>query len=450
MQTPSHVLRVTGWHKTYQTIAYAQGIYLYDTQGKRYLDAIAGTHVNTIGHGCAEIGAAMAEQAQKISFVHKAVFTSEPQEELARVIAQLAPSGMQRVCFATGGSTANEIALQMAQYYQMEKGRTRASKVISRWHSYHGRTIATLSLSGNISVRRNLPLSHLDFPHIPAPTCYHCPFGKQYPDCGLACADALATTIEQEGPESVAAFIAEPIIGGSGSAVVPPLGYYERIREICDRYDILFIAEEIITGFGRTGKNFGSDHWNAIPDIITAGKGLSSGYAPIAAIIVHDKVADTLINGKRQGIPTFTTYSGHPISCAAAVAVQNYVKQHDLVARGALIGEYLKNALLELAQQEPLIGEVRGKGMMLGVEFVQDRATHQPFPRTTKLVGTIVSTALRHGLVLRGQVGTGTTPDGDHILISPPLVITEAECDELVGLLATTIAEVKLSLKINV
>ena len=447
--TESNVFRVTGWHKTYQTAAYGEGIYLYDTDGKHYLDGIAGTHVNTIGHGVEAIGEAMAEQARKVAFVHKALFTSEPQEELASVIAQLAPEGMNRVSFATGGSTANEMAIQMAQYYQVEKGRHQGRKIIARWHSYHGRTIATLSLSGNMFVRRNMPLSTMDFPHIAAPTCYHCPFGKQYPTCELACANALATTIEQEGPDSVAAFIAEPIIGGAGSAVVPPPGYYERIREICDFYDILFIAEEVITGFGRTGKNFGSDHWNAVPDIITSAKALSSGYAPIAAIIVHDKVCDTLINGKRQGIPVFTTYSGHPVSCAGALAVQKHVAEHDLVARGAVMGDYLKNALLRLAEREPLIGEVRGKGMMIGVEFVKNRATHEPFPRATKLVGSIVNTAFNNGLILRGQPGTGTTADGDHILISPALIITEAQCDELVNILATSIEEVKASLGVE-
>ncbi|MGV6808427.1 MAG: aminotransferase family protein [bacterium] len=446
----SHVFRVTGWHKAYQTATHGEGVYLYDQTGKRYIDAIAGTHVNTIGHGVTEIGEAMAAQAQKVAFVHKAKFTSEPQEALASMIADLAPEGMNRVSFATGGSTANEMAIQMAQYYQVEKGRHGRRKIIARWHSYHGRTIATLSLSGNLFVRRNMPLSQMDFPHIPAPTCYHCPYQKTYPSCDLACANALATTIEQEGPTSVAAFIAEPIIGGAGSAVVPPAGYYERIREICDAYDILFIAEEVITGFGRTGKNFGCDHWAATPDIITSAKALSSGYAPIAAIIVHDKICDTMINGQRQGMPTFTTYSGHPVSCAAALAVQRYVAQYDLVAQGAKVGAYLKAALKKLAERETLIGDVRGKGMMIGVEFVKNRATHQSFPRALGLVEQIVNHAFEQGLILRGQPGTGMHVDGDHILISPALIMTEMQCDELVAVFASSIEAAKAQLNVEI
>jgi len=448
-QNESNVFRVTGWHKDYPTADYGEGIYLYDTDGKQYLDTIGGTHVSSIGYGVEEIADAMARQARKVNFVHKAQFTSEPQEALATAIAEMAPEGMNRVTFATGGSTANEMAIQMAQYYQMEKGRAGRRKIIARWHSYHGRTIATLSLSGNMFVRRNQPLSQLDFPHIQAPHCYQCPFNLSYPSCNLKCADELATCIEQEGPDSVAAFIAEPIIGGVGSAIVPPVGYYERIREICDYYDILFIAEEVITSFGRTGKNFGINHWNVTPDIITSAKALSSGYAPIAALIVHDHICETFFAGKRAGIPVFTTYSGHPISCAAALAVQHYIAEHDLIHQCEQRGNYLKKSLQQLAEREPLIGDVRGKGLMLGVEFVADRETHKPFPMDKKFVRNLVATALKKGLILRGQHGSGTEVNGDHILISPAFIISEAQCDELVCLLEESIQEVKKNLQLK-
>jgi len=448
--TPSHLFRVVDWTKSFLTADYGEGVYLYDTDGKRYLDAIGGTHVITVGYGVEEIADAIAEQARKACFVHKAHFTSEPQEHLATVVAEMSPPEMDaRVCFATGGSTANEVAIQMAQYYQVETGHPGRRKIIARWHSYHGRTIATLSLSGNLFVRRNMPLSQLDFPHIQAPHCYQCPYQLSYPDCGLACANELATTIEQEGPDSVAAFIAEPIIGGAGSAIVPPPGYYEKIREICDFYQILFISEEVITGFGRTGKNFGIEHWNAVPDIITSSKTLSSGYAPIASISVHKKVWETFMGGKRSGIPTFMTYSGHPISCAAALAVQNYIAKHQLINRCEMMGKYLKEAIQKLAERESLIGDVRGKGLLIGVEFVQNRETHQPFPRATKLVGNIVQVALGQGLILRGQPGTGTSVDGDHILISPPFIINKAQCDELVEILASSIKQAKSMLNLS-
>lgn len=449
-QTDSNVFRVTGWNKDYITADHGKGIYLFDSEGKQYLDAIGGTHVSSIGYGVEAIAEAMAEQSNKVNFVHKALFTSQAQEDLATNIAEMAPEGMSRVSFATGGSTANEMAIQMAQYYQMEKDRPHRRKTIARWHSYHGRTIATLSLSGNMFVRRNMPITQMDFPHIQAPSCYQCPYKKTFPECNLQCAEELKTCIEQEGPDSVSSFIAEPIIGGAGSAIVPPPGYYERIREICDEYDILFISEEVITSFGRTGKNFGIEHWGATPDIITSAKALSSGYAPIAALIVHDKISDTLMSGKRAGIPVFTTYSGHPISCAAALAVQHYIAEHDLINQCASRGVYLKSRLQQLAAREPLIGDVRGEGLMLGLEFVADLETHKPFPRSTQLVGNLVKTALDNGLIIRGQPGTGTEANGDHIMLSPPFIISESECDDIVMLLEKSIQQVKAELQLGI
>lgn len=272
----------------------------------------------------------------------------------------------------------------------------------------------------------------LSFPHIQSPHCYRCPFGGVYPACQLACAEELSRAIEQEDPNSIAAFIAEPIIGTTGGAIVPPPGYYEAIRRICDQYDILFIADEVVTGFGRTGLNFGIEHWQAIPDIITSAKGLSSGYAPIGAVIVHKRVWETFERSKRHTISLRLTYSGNPMSCAAALAVQNYVIRHNLIHRCAQMGAYLKNKLQQLAGRNPFIGDVRGLGLLIGVEFVQDRTTRSTFPRSLKFQERVVESALEFGLVLAGGSGTGVRPDGDHIMITPPFVITERQCDELV------------------
>ncbi|MBF0238360.1 MAG: aminotransferase class III-fold pyridoxal phosphate-dependent enzyme [SAR324 cluster bacterium] len=424
-----------------------EGVYIYDTDGKRYLDGIGGTHVVSIGHGVPEIAEAMAEQSRKIAFVNKMQFAHESQEQLADVIIDMAPEGMDRVAFATGGSVANELALLIARHYHIEQGNSQKWKIIGRWHSYHGRTVAALSMSGSVFVQRDVMAPYeLNFPHIHAPHCYQCPFQLTHPDCALACADELATTIEKEGPDTVAAFIAEPIIGGAGSGIVPPPGYYERIREICDQYDVLFISEEVVTGFGRTGKNFGIEHWNAIPDIITGAKGLSSGYAPIGATIVHKRIWELFVKNNKDTIPAWVTYSGHPVSCATALAVQNYIVRHNLIERCASMGLYLKKELEKLAGREPLIGNVRGKGLLIGIEFVQDQTTHQPFPRSMKLTEQVVQKALDNGLILRGRFGTGTGKDGDHILISPPFVITESECDELVATLESSIAQVKRSM----
>lgn len=441
----SHVFYALGLNNSYPRIERGKGVYVYDNAGKSYLDGIGGTHVVTIGHGVTEIAEAIAEQASKVCFVNKVQFTTEAQERLAEVIASMAPEGMGRVAFTTGGSTANEIAFQIARYYHKERGKPNKRRMIGRWHGYHGRTVATLAMSGSMFVRGDLAYD-LGFPHIQAAHCYQCPFNLTYPNCQLACAEDLATTIEQEGPDTIAAFIAEPIVGGAGSGIVPPPDYYQKIREICDFYDVLFVAEEVITGFGRTGKNFGIEHWNVIPDLISTAKGLSSGYATIGAVIVHNRIWETLKNGKQKAYPISLTYAGHPISCAAALAVQNYIAKHNLIERCAVMGNYLKEELEKLADREPLIGDVRGKGLLIGLEFVRDRQTHQPFPRSMHLTETIVRTALEKGLIIRGRFGTGTRRDGDHILISPPFIVTENECDELVAILESSIKQVKQSL----
>jgi adenosylmethionine-8-amino-7-oxononanoate aminotransferase len=444
----SHVFFGQGWNHDYRVADYGEGVYLYDTEGRRYLDAVGGTHVVSIGHGVAEVAEAMAAQARKVGFVNKTQFTCEAQERLAEAVAKLAPEGMERVTFVTGGSIGNEMALLMAQHYQRERGSPGKCRIIGRWHSYHGRTIAGAAMSGSMAIRRGIAPYDLGFPHIQPPYCLRCPYQKQYPGCGLACAEELARVIEQEGPGTIAAFIAEPIIGGAGSAIVPPPGYYEKIREICDRYQVLFIAEEVITGFGRTGKNFGSDHWRAVPDLIVATKALSSGYAPIGALIVHERVWRAFSEGKSKMVPAFVTYSGHPVSCAAALAVQEYIARHGLVERCARMGAYLKQGLQRLAEREPLIIDVRGEGLMLGVEFGQSRATLQPFPRALGVLEKITRAAFERGLILRGRAGTGFGLDGDHILITPPFVIDEAQCDELLGLLEASLAEARQSLGI--
>jgi adenosylmethionine-8-amino-7-oxononanoate aminotransferase len=422
----------------------SHGIYLIDSTGRKYLDAIGGTHVVSIGYGVPEITKAIAAQSDDINFVHKIRFTTSAQEELADLIIDIAPDGMDRVAFSTGGSTSNEIALLIARYYHIERGNPGKYRIIGRWHSYHGRTIAALSMSGSLFARRSdMGPYDLNFPHIQAPHCYQCPYQQTHPGCNLACATELARTIEQEGPDTISAFIAEPIVGGAGSAITPPPGYYEKIKEICEHFDVLFISEEIVTGFGRTGKNFGIEHWNAIPDIITTAKGLSSGYAPIGAAIIHKRIWDAFKDERKGQIPAWVTYSGHPISCAAALAVQKYIIQHDLVNHCAQMGQYLKGKLKELAKRQELIGDIRGKGLLIGVEFVQDRKTHEPFPRSKHLTEKILNTAFEKGLVLRGRFGTGTRREGDHMLLSPPFIISKAECDELVSILESTLEDVK-------
>lgn len=429
---------------------YGEGVYIYDENGNRYLDAIGGTHVNGIGYGVQEVADAMAEQAKKLNFVHKVAFTSDAQEQLADKVIAMAPEGMTKVTFVTGGSLGVEMAVQIARYYHLAKGNDGKVKVIGRWHGYHGRTMTALALSGSLFVQGD-KMAHYaaHTPRIQAPHCYKCPLKLQYPSCQLACADELERTILQEGAHTVSAFIAEPVGGGANSAITPPAGYYERIREICDKYDVLFISEEVITGFGRTGKPFGIQHWDCVPDMIIGTKGLSSGYAPIGAVIVHGRIWDTFIETNTMGIPAWVTYSGHPISCAAALAVQNYIEEHNLIERCAAMGDYLRSELEELAKREPIIGDIRGKGLQIGIEFVQDRETRQSFPRSYKLIENIIATAFNNGMIIRGRPGDGVTKEGDHMLLSPPFIITHEQCDTLVAILAKTIQEVKEKLNLT-
>lgn len=437
-EVSDHVF-VDKWRQPYPIIERGEGVYVYDTTGQRYLDGIGGIHVVSIGHGVVEIANAIVEQARKIAFVNSRQFTNEPQQRLAARIIATAPLGMTRVYFVSGGSEANEIALQIAHQYHVERGHPEKHRVIGRWQSYHGSTVATISMGGHLIHRRRMMPYLLDFPHIQPPHCFHCPFNLTHPNCMLICAKELGRVIEQEKPHTIAAFIAEPIIGTTGGAIVPPPGYYEAIRETCDRYNVLFIADEIITGFGRTGRNFGIEHWEAVPDIMTSSKSLSSGYTPIGAVIVHERIWETLRDGKRNSRSLRLTYSGNPVSCAAALAVQEYISRHNLVKRCAYIGRYLKCKLEKLAERLPMIGSVRGKGLLLAIELVQDRNTRAPFPRSMCLQEKIVQVALEHGLILVGGTGTGTSLDGDHILITPPFVISEDECNELITVLEASL-----------
>ena len=428
------------WRHRPPLIDHAKGMYLWDVDGKKYLDGAGGVHVVNIGHGVDEVVDAMAEQARKVCFAHQ--FTSTAQVALADRVLALAPAGMSKVYFVSGGSEANEVALTMAHQYFVEKGKPTKTRVIARWQSYHGSTVGAMSLTCHVTRRRDHAPYLLNFPHIQPPSCYRCPYGRAYPECGLACAWELDRTIRQEGPDSIAAFIAEPLVGTTTGAWTPPPGYYEVIRQICDKHDVLFIADEVITGFGRTGKNFGLDHWQVAPDILTCAKGLASGYAPIGAVVISDRVWRAFAQGPRSTFFIGYTYSGNPVSCATALAVQKYLAEHNLIERSARMGEYLKARLCDLAERSPLIGDVRGKGLMIGVEFVRDKASKEPFPRSARLTERVVQTAFAKGLTLIGATGTADGERGDHLLITPPFIISEAECDLLVAILAETLAEV--------
>jgi len=429
------------WRRFYPCVTHGEGIYLFDSSGKRYLDATGGFHVVTIGHGLAEIADAMHAQARKVAFVTARTFTTEIKEELARTIIAKAPGGMSRVYFTTGGSVSNEFALQIAREYHVERGKPTKYRVVGRWQSYHGCTVGAASMTGHVRHRERMAPYLLDFPHTVAPYCYRCPFNVQYPQCHTKCADELALVIEQENPNSIAAFIAEPVIGTTGSAIVPPPGYYERIRDICDYYDVLFIADEVVTAFGRTGRNFGIEHWDAEPDLITCSKTLTAGYAPLGAVLVHERIWQTFMKSQRDSLSLRLTFSGHPVSCAAGLAVQEYIDKNNLTAGSDQMGMYLKAQLDELAQRCAIIGDVRGRGLLLGVEFVETRNTEALFNGSAPFSRKVVEAAIERGLLLVAGTSTASDLSGGHISISPPFVITEAECDTMVMLLEASVED---------
>lgn len=429
------------FQKIYPVITRGKGVFLYDQAGREYLDAVGGIAVVNVGHAVPEIIAAMTEQAQRVAFVHGGSFANEPAMVLAEELVTWTPPGLRHVLLLSGGSEATETAMKLARQYHLERGRASKYRVISRWISYHGNTIGALSMSGRTAWRGAFVPYLQNFPKIHPPYCYRCPYGKTYPSCQIACADDLERVITLEGPDSIAAFIAEPMIGTSATGVTPPPEYYPRIREICDKYDVLFIADEVITGIGRTGKNFGIEHWGVIPDMITTAKALSSGYSPLAAVILHDKVYDAMAKGSARTTQGFT-YSGHPLSAAVGLAVLRYLKAHNLVANAARIGRVLLERLTTL-KKYPIVGDVRGLGLILGVEFVADQATKRPFPPGAEVTRRIVEATLEEGvMVVPGMSGMIDGVAGDHIQISPPYIFSEAHVDQLVSALEKAIQRV--------
>ncbi|MBP2241237.1 adenosylmethionine-8-amino-7-oxononanoate aminotransferase [Cytobacillus eiseniae] len=415
----------------YPVIDYGKGVYLYDKSGKEYLDASSGAITANIGHGVKEIIDAMNEQAKRVSFVYRSQFTSEAAENLAKKIAELAIGDLNWSFFVNSGSEATETAMKIAIQYWQEKGIFTKNKVLSRWMSYHGITLGALSMSGHTGRRaRFIPLLE-DFPVIHPPYCYRCPYNRKAPECGYVCAQELDTVIKRIGAEQIAAFIAEPIIGASGGAITPPKDYYRVIKEICERNNILFIADEVMTGFGRTGPMLACEHWDIEPDIVALGKGMGAGYAPIAAALVSDRIMEPILTGSKI-VMSGHTLSANPQSCAVSLAVLEYLDKKKIMKEVAGKGAYLIKELERLQEQYPIIGDIRGKGLMIGLEFVQNQKDKTPFPRAFLLTQKLIQYAERCGIIIY-PAGAGIDGvNGDAILIAPPLTIKTVEIDELV------------------
>ncbi len=381
-----------------------------------------------IGHGVAFVGQAMADQAAQLAFAHTSQFHTPVAEKLAERLLSLAPAGMRnggRVYFTSGGSEATETAIKLARQFHIERGEPERFRVVSRRQSYHGSTLGAMAVSGNVARRQPYQPLLPEWGHIDPCFCYHCPLNLQFPQCELACANELETLLEQDG-KTVAAFMFEPVVGATLGAAVPPTGYVQRLAETCRRHNVLLIADEVMTGTGRTGRNFAVDHYGVEPDIMTLGKGVASGYAPLGAVIVGPRVVEAFVRGSGAFQHGFT-YQAHPVSMAAGNAVLDFLEEKNLFARVAGAGRDLF-AALEPLKAHPHVGDVRGLGLLAGVELVKDKASREPFPREDNICERIRQAAMEHGVLTYPTQGCVDGLRGDHILLAPPFTISQEEC----------------------
>ena len=416
------------------------GVYVTDDAGKTYLDAVAGVGVMSLGYGRDDLLAAAEGQARLIPYTHSMRFQNEPQEQLAAQLAAFSPPGLTWSFFCSGGSEALESAVKLVRQYWIDRGQPSRYKVIGRRPSFHGMTLTALSI-GYHAARRAAYLPYLvDMPHVAAPWIYRCEHhGPDGPFCADCSGRALADVIEAAGPETVAAFIAEPLVGAAAPAVTPPAGYYETIREICDRYEVLFISDEVMTGVGRTGRNFAIEHWATVPDLMLVAKGISGGYASLAAVVAHDRVIDVLRAGAGRYEHNLT-FAGNPVSCAVGSAVLSAIEAEGVVTRVADL-EAGFFAMLEGLRRHPIVGDVRGRGLMAGIELVMPGG-REPFPATMGVARRVEQAARERGLLTYPCSGIVDGRVGDAILLLPPLTIDRAELAQLGDRLDAAIGEV--------
>ena len=433
-----HLFRQAPRRRDWPLIVRGEGALVFDAEGRAIVDGTSGgVCVVNVGHGVAEIPDAMAAQARTLAFAFAGAVDNPAERELAGRLAALAPGELDRVFFVSTGSEATETAVKLARHYFLETGKPEKHKVIGRLHSYHGSSFGALSYGGRMDRRKAYGPYLWDHPKIAPCYCYRCPFGKVPADCGVPCADDLDRTIREAGPETVAAFVAEPVVSTPLAAASPPPDYFPRIREICDAHDVLFIADEVVTGFGRTGRMFGLEHWDVAPDFLCIGKGMSGGYAPLAATIVHEKVFQAVAGGSGTA-PIGFSYGGNPVSCAAGLAALDYIEGHDLVAQAARMGEAL-GAALEGLRDHPLVGDVRGMGLLRGVEIVADKPAKTPHPRALRAAETVTGHAMAAGAWTLPGYGAAGDGQGDWLGLAPPFVISAEEIGQLVGAIRTAL-----------
>ena len=420
------------------TAVSASGAWITDSDGNRYLDAAGGAIASVIGHGDPTVAEAMAVQARTVDWVHASAFTTDPVERYADTVAALAPMDRARVFPVSGGSEAMESALKMARAYHLARGEPERSVIIARESSYHGNTRGALDVSGREPLRRPYEPWLGQTVRVPAVSEYRCPNPAHPVACARFHADRLDEAIEETGPERVAVFVAEPIGGATSGAAVPPDGYWEAIGEVCRRHGVLILADEVMTGFGRTGEWFASDHFGFRPDLLIAAKGASSGYWPLGLAIASGPVHDAI--EAAGGLVHGFTWSHHPVGAAVGLAVLDRIKELRLVDRARTQGEKLLSMLTAALGDNPLVGDVRGKGLLICVELVENRETKTPFPRSARMTEQILHRAMEIGLLLYPSTGNVDGTNGDYLLIGPPLTVLDDEVDLIVDRVTQAVA----------
>jgi 4-aminobutyrate--pyruvate transaminase len=415
-----------------KVVVEGDGWWVTDDRGRRIIDAFAGLWCVSVGHGRPEIIEAVKDQMETLEYFTTFHGQSHPRAiELAEKLASMFPPeyGLNRVMFSSGGSEANETNFKLVRLYWAMRGEPERTTIVARQHGYHGLTIATMTATGIMPMRWNFGPEAPGFAHIPAPYCYRCDLDLTYPECRLACADELERLVEREGAGTIAAFIAEPVIGARG-IIPPPDDYFTRIREICDRHGILLIFDEVVTGFGRSGTMFGFERYGVRPDVVTLAKGITSGYVPLGASVISDAVYDTIVENLPEQMPISHgfTYSGHPTCCAAALANLDIIEQERLHENAADVGAYLIDQIRERIGPRESVGEIRGAGLMIGIELVADKATKRGFSMPHSACSRVEHEAWERGLYVRAM---GTEVVG----IAPPLTIDRACADEIVDIL---------------
>ncbi len=416
----------------------AEGIYLWDINGKRYIDGSSGAMVSNIGHSNPRVLDAMRAQMDKSTFGYRLHFETQPAEDLANRVAELSPEGHEKVFFVSGGSEAVESAIKIARQYRYVTGDTKRHKLISRSPSYHGSTMGALSLTSYRPLTDPFTPLFVDMPKIPAPRCYLDRDDLSDVERGIKYAEMLRQKIIEEGPESVLAFVMEPIGGASTGALVAPDSYYRRIREICDEFDVLLIYDEVMTGVGRTGKFLACEHWDINPDIIATSKGFGAGYVPLGAMTARDELVETVLDA--GAFQHGYTYAGNPIACTAGLAVIDEILERDLMGNTERMGLELTAGLKALQKQFPFIGDVRGKGLLLAFELVSDLETMEPLPKELNAHTRLVDIAYEKGLIIYSR-RTRHGLEGDHFLVCPPMIITSEQVRDILTLLQQSLSE---------